>query len=286
MKNTMKVLAILVILATVIVIGCRVNASAEMVGLPNPMKEVTCEEMVETVGVPMPVPEDAENVRYFTITTKEAVIGQVDFTLNGKEYTFRTTTAEMDATQLSGIYFGNATESCAKVDYCEARFYTEALTSVLYWEDRVPGVCYSIACTDCEDPAVLLDIAKEVFIPLQGDSDGTGYAEFPTEYPDLEGFWQNENGDTVQLTAAGEHTYEAVVGICSLTEFTGTGKLDTISMDLTLEDPNGELLYAEFYQADDETCTLIISESIWNLLESGTEFTGFVRMDPNDASVG
>lgn len=284
MNTTRRILAVLIVLAMLTALAaCGTKQEAPAAQIANPMKEVTAEEMVQAVGIPLYAPGYAENIRYSTITTGDTVIGQMDFTLDGKAYTYRTTSAQLDATELSGIYFNAATETYAEVSYAEGKFLTEGNTSVLFWEDKVPGVRYSLSSTECENPIVLLEIAKDTFVPLQGEDDGVGYAEMPTEYPDLEGIWVDADGSTVELTAAGMHKFDAVIGIFRLAEFTGYGDLDTISMDLTLEAPNGGTVYAEFYSEQDGTGTLIVSESDWSLLENGTKFTGFIRKPVNSA---
>lgn len=280
MKRTQKILAAMLTLAMLLTLSaCGSKSEAPQTeappsaGLANPMKEVTAEELTQAVGAGLHAPENAENVSFQTITTKDSVVGQMLFTLDGKEYTYRVTTAEMDITQLSGMYFTAATETHAQVSYAEGNFLTQGNSSVLYWVDVVPGVRYSLACAECEDPSVLLEIAEATFVPSQGDDSGDGHAE----YPDLEGTWVDADGSTVELTATGEYTFRAVVGIFRLAEFTGTAALDTVSMNLTLTDPAGGELYAAFYLEEDGTACLNITESHWDLLESGTQFTGFVR---------
>lgn len=249
------------------------------VGLPNPVKSVTAEEMVQAVGVPLYAPENAENIRHSTITSSDTVIGQMMFTLDGKEYTYRTAAVEMDAVQLSGMFYSDFTESYAQVSYAEGKILTSGSTSVLFWEDKVPGVCYSLSCSECENPAVLLEIAEETFHPLQGEVSGDDDSELPNESPDLEGTWVDADGSTVEITPVGMQKYEAVVGIFRLAEFTGTAELDAASMNLTLEAPDGSTVNAEFILEEDGTARLNITKSDWSLLESGTQFAGFSRQE-------
>lgn len=279
MKRNRKIPAVLLTTALLLVLtacGSRQEVSASQIepaaeahsaGMPNPIREVTAEEMVAAVGVPLYAPGASENVRYSTITADETVIGQMDFTLDGKEYTYRTTTAALDVTELSGMYFTAATESDAKVSYAKGKILTEGNTSVLYWEDIVPGVRYTLTCTDCADPSILLEIAEETFKPLQGDDSGDGW----------EGNWVDADGSTVELMPVGMQKYEAVVGIFRLAEFTGTAEQDAAGMNLTLKAPDGSTVYATFCPEEDGTAGLHIAESSWSLLESGTELTGFHR---------
>lgn len=243
-------------------------------GLANPVKPVTAEELTQAVGVAMYAPSNAENVSYQTITALDTVIGQMCFILDGREYTCRVTTAELDVTQLSGMYFTAAAESYAQVSYAEGMILTEGTTSVLYWEDIVPGVRYSLACTDCEDPSILLDIAEETFVPAQGEAGGS---ELPAEASSLEGIWVDTDGSTVELTAAGVQEFAAVIGIFRLAEFIGTGVPDAGTVNLTLEAPDGSELSAVFCLEEDGTARLVIAQSHWELLDSGTQFSGFVK---------
>lgn len=144
------------------------EASAQ---IANPVSEVTAEEMTQQTGLVLDACDSAENIRFFVINGQPKV-AQVDFDLNGKAYTYRAAATQMDATALSGIYFGSCTESSAQVSYNEGKLLTEDKTAVLYWEDVVPGISYTLTCTDCDDPAVLQEIAEAVFVPAQGDSDG------------------------------------------------------------------------------------------------------------------
>lgn len=277
MRKEVKILAVLLVLAYAVTLftAYTTNASAETI--VNPMKAVNYDQLVEKLGIYMPVPEDAVGVRYFLITAGDTEIGEADFTLNGKEYTFRAAAKEMDATELSGVYFTKATDSFAMVSYCEGKITTQELTSVLFWEDKVPGICYSISCTDCEDPSALIDIAQAVFVPMQDECDG--YMDYYSRLPDLSGMWENEDSHRVILTSVdGSDRYDAVVSIVRLTQFEGTGKLDPVHMELTLEGPGEGTVHAEFHAEEDGTYTLHITDSQWSLLESETVFTGFTKL--------
>lgn len=290
MKNAIKILAVLALLAVVMMMatGCSITATVTtsevttteaatemVVMMPNPMKEVTLDELSALTSIKMYAPSGAENIKCFTIGSGMDMLGQMDFTLNGKEYTYRATYKEMDPTSLSGMYFTKATEAPATVKRNDGKFITEDKSTVLFWEDRVPGVSYTLTCKECDDPAVLLAIAEDVFISVTDD--GLGYMEMPTEYPDLDGTWKNADGHTVELIPTGDHNYDVNVSIVRLSQFPGHGELSLVSMSMELEDPNGGTIYAEFYQNDDGTGTLVISESQWNLLENKTTFTGFVK---------
>lgn len=147
-----------------------VPATEPDANLVNPISEVTADEMVQKTGVALDAPADADSVHYFVIDSQPA-IAQVTFSLSGTEYTYRASMAQLDALALSGVYLGSPTESAAQVSYNEGKLLTEGNTAVLYWEDVVPGICYTLSCADCKEPAVMTEIAEQIFVPAQGDSD-------------------------------------------------------------------------------------------------------------------
>ncbi|MBQ0058361.1 MAG: hypothetical protein KBS83_00125 [Lachnospiraceae bacterium] len=137
--------------------------------MANPMQEVDAEEMCGRVGVDLNAPEGATDIHCYIIDTGDAKIAEMTFKLDGKEYTYRATPNEMDITELSGYYFEAPTESYAEVAGREGQILTQDESSVLYWEDKVPGICYSLSSTSCKDPSVLLTIAEQTFVPMQGE---------------------------------------------------------------------------------------------------------------------
>lgn len=263
-------------MAAAMLTGCGKKQEEPAVGMPNPMTEVAKDEVAPKTGISLDAPEGAENVHYFVIAGDKNV-AQVDFTLGGKNYTYRACINDIGATPLSGVYFNKATESYCEVAYCKGTIYTEGKTAVCYWYDVVPDISYSLTDMDCNDASVLLDTANLCFVPAQGDAIPDEDLD-PVEYPDLGGKYQDADGSTIELVETEPGKFDAVIGIFRLAEFTGTGELETDGMKLTLDDPNGEKLYAEFTFNADNVYKLVITESHWSLLETGTEFDGFNRV--------
>lgn len=263
MKNIIKILAALIILAAVILLatGCSMSAHADS-QLVNPMQEVTREEVAEIIDIDIYVPKDAEDVRFFTITAdKDPALVQMDFRLNGKAYTFRAAVSDLQDAALSGVYFTAPDVSIAQILGTEGVITTQDLTSVLMWTDITTGTNCSLVCTDCEDSGVLLDVAEEIF---RGEQ---------TTANVLAGLWKLEDSSFVEIVPAENRSFDVLVSIYRLTQFSGTGEIDSNSMKMII----GDTISARFFLAEDGTGTLIITDSDWNLLESGTEFTGFVK---------
>lgn len=171
-RNTLRIAAaLLAVMLLLTACGTKPAAPEPAPQIANPVSEVTSEEMTQKTGVALNAPEGAENVCFYTIDG-QPMIAQVTFELDGAAYTYRAAATQMDATALSGVYFGKADEAPAQVSYTEGKLLTEGKTAVLYWEDVVPGVSYSLSCTDCADPAALQQIAETVFEPMQGEVDG------------------------------------------------------------------------------------------------------------------
>ena len=145
------------------------------VSIPNPMKETDADGTMQTLGVRFGVPDGAENVRYYIIDDEMA---QMSFVLDSTEFTARIKpSAEFE--DISGMYYDwNAVDDSWKVGYCDAKAMsyiseTEDDAMVLLWYDVTPGLMYSISAVSGDLDGLDLSVyADQVYIPVQGDSDG------------------------------------------------------------------------------------------------------------------
>ncbi|MBQ0058980.1 MAG: hypothetical protein KBS83_03325 [Lachnospiraceae bacterium] len=245
--------------------------------MENPMKEVSQDQMVQEAGIPLYPPTDAKDVHYYVIDSGEHKIAQMDFTLYGKPYTYRAAYGSFDPTELSGIYLSNPTESYANVSYCEGQILTEGNTSVLFWEDKAPGACYSISCNECEDPSALITAAEETFSPLQDDTSKDNENTDQDIMPSLENNWTDDKCNEVKVTKTGDNSYDVTVNIPRLCELKATASMHGDSLVLKTQDPNGNAMELNFGpDTSTHTCTLRVTQSSWDLLQTGTEFANFV----------
>ena len=145
------------------------------VSIPNPMKETDADGIMQAMGVRFGVPDGAENVRYVIINDEMA---QMSFELDSTEFTARIKpSAEFE--DISGMYYDwTFTDDSWKVGYCDAKAMsyiseTEDDAMVLLWYDVVPGLMYSISAVSGDLDGLDLSVyAEQVYIPMQGDSDG------------------------------------------------------------------------------------------------------------------
>ncbi len=171
MKNKKMISAVLCIVIMLgVLTACGKTPAEEPVGMPNPLKEVSGEQMAAITGLALVAPEGASGVKYFTINDKTA---QLVFTLDGREYTYRAEpTGELKAYDLSGMYYDWTETGGGKVGYCDAVVETCDKAAAAYWLDIVPGINYSLGCSAQVTADELLKVANACFVPVQGDVDG------------------------------------------------------------------------------------------------------------------
>ena len=81
------------------------------------------------------------------------------------------------------------------------------------------------------------------------------------------------------MTPNGDGTFAVEISLFRLALLTGVGSLMDGALELALEDPNGNAMYGVFYPEGDGAYSLLISQSDWDLLESGTVFPGFRALE-------
>lgn len=144
------------------------------VGMANPWVETTAEEMAQTIGVELGVPEGAENIVWRMMP--EVGMGEMTFTWDGMDYTARVQpTAEFE--DISGLYYEWEHEEPCQVSWCEGKLMRttdadQGLTiDLCLWFDVVPGVMYAVSASAPDlDGFDILAAAEQLFVPMQGDA--------------------------------------------------------------------------------------------------------------------
>ena len=140
------------------------------VGVPNPMVEVTKDELMEKLGLGFNVPEGAENVKYFIIDGKMA---EMQFVFNTVKINARILpTAEYE--DISGMYYQWQNSEKGKVGYSDAdiKLYKGETESaqIILWYDAAPGLMYSVSATGEDlDGFDIEAIAQQTYVQTQGD---------------------------------------------------------------------------------------------------------------------
>lgn len=144
-----------------------------IIGMPNPMVEVTKEELEKQLGFSFGVPEGATDVCYYIIAGE---LGEMLFTLDGLEYTARIKPADAYE-DISGLYFNwDVTDDC-KIGGREGKSMryiggeTELTEDLCLWYDAAPGLMYSLATHSSDLSGFdITAIAAKVFVPVQGEA--------------------------------------------------------------------------------------------------------------------
>lgn len=133
----------------------------------NPLVETDSEGLFNKLGFEMSVPEDAEDVRYYTIADRTA---EVEFTIAGIEYTTRAVSASA-MIDISGMYYDwpeneiiEWTEDLATYRICMTSAHDAGICLMF---DSEAGVMFSISVTgDCSKD-MLRELAEEIHVIKQ-----------------------------------------------------------------------------------------------------------------------
>lgn len=173
-----KILAL--VLSLILLCSAAAFAEETVVGMANPWTEV--EDMAafcEKVGVELAIPEGAEDVvlRVLEDNGDGIALGEMDFTLDGMEYTARVSFSNVTdgIEDISGMYYEWETEEETTVAGLKAVIMQasdeENTAEVVNWLDIVPGIVYSLSTVQKDvDGLDLTAIAEEIYIPMQGEA--------------------------------------------------------------------------------------------------------------------
>jgi hypothetical protein len=147
------------------------EAEAPQTELPNPVTLSSAEEILEELGFNLMTPDGAQDITYSIIDMgAEEKIGQVDFTLDEIEYTYRASAAS-EWTDISGMYYEWSEEVETNVSYTTGKTFIaeddDDKIGVILWFDAVPGIQYSLSMDREADYTVLWFLAEQLFQPVQ-----------------------------------------------------------------------------------------------------------------------
>ena len=153
--------------------GGRLNENRPVViGMPNPIRESTAEDILNTLGVTFSLPEGAENVQYSVIGDS---LAQMDFVWNNAECTARAEpSGETSLKDISGFYYNWKNSAELKVGYNEAKAnWTKDengnSVGICIWWDAAPGIMYSVSMKSNANAENLKKLANAVYVQMQGN---------------------------------------------------------------------------------------------------------------------
>ena len=154
-----------------------VGYEAEPLDMVNPWVTLTAEELTEASGLSFNVPEGAENVIYAYMA--DGQLAEMQFTLDGDEYTARIKPADLrdgELENIADIYYDWEHEEDVTIGHCAgtlgiAQTGSEDWVECCQWYDLAPGLMYSLAVyTTDPDGLDLTAVAQMVYAPMQGDA--------------------------------------------------------------------------------------------------------------------
>ncbi|MDO4467206.1 MAG: hypothetical protein Q4C49_09405 [Bacillota bacterium] len=144
----------------------------------NPMSEYSKEEFGQKIGVYLEAPQGVSNVHYFLYTNQDGLLGEMQFTMQGKDYSQRVMAtsklslhdmSEGDLETFTGVYGNWKNAKTNKVGYCEAFTLEENGQKTIVWLDVAPGIVYSVTTSDTSVTMnELVAIVNQLFVPVQG----------------------------------------------------------------------------------------------------------------------
>ena len=138
----------------------------------NPIHETDAAGVAERLGATMTAPEGAENVSYRLIDGEQP-IGEMTFTLEGRDYAYRMAPSAMGEESIDGMHYDWQQSGETPVGYLSAALsWNEGGAGVIRWFDTVPGMLYSLSMNEGASREALSATANLLFAPLQGEADG------------------------------------------------------------------------------------------------------------------
>jgi hypothetical protein len=163
----MKKVAVLLLLQVLILslFGCAQDKRTDMI---NPVHESSAEEILNSLGITMNIPEEAESVSYYIIDTDEGEpIAEAQFKIGGANYTYRIRSSP-EIEDISGAFYDWETVKNVEVYYCEGELcYNEGREGVCLWYDAAKGLMYSLFTDTGASEETLLSLANALFVPAQ-----------------------------------------------------------------------------------------------------------------------
>ncbi len=162
MKRNCVVYVLILALCLPLLVGCGKTAPAgteEAVGLPNPVKPSSREEIAERFGVDMAAPEGAEEVAY-SIIDGEAPLAQLVYNRSGLSWCFRAAKSA-GSEDISGMYYEWARS--AESDFGARLRWNDGEAGVIERYDAEEGRMLSLSLGHGADESVLAAEAALLF---------------------------------------------------------------------------------------------------------------------------
>ena len=262
------------------------ESEEDVIGMANPWIESDEQGVLEATGFDMKAPEGATDVAYSYIPDNK--LAQMQYVLDDINWTYRMEPSD-ELMDISGMYYGWTEDDGDKgtVSGREAVYYgylapedsDEESAQLVNWYDAVTGVTYSLSAVAKDlDGMDIQAYAEKLYVPLQGEATDDPEGDRANE---LKEYFIGEHessydGSKLTISDNGDDTFNVNIDIfrlCSLENAVGT--FENHKMNFEAEDPNGNKMTGMIYRDSDNSLTVKITDSSWDLLPTDETIEGF-----------
>ena len=262
------------------------ESEEDVIGMANPWIESDEQGVLEATGFDMKAPEGATDVAYSYIPDNK--LAQMQYVLDDINWTYRMEPSD-ELMDISGMYYGWTEDDGDKgtVSGREAVYYgylapedsDEESAQLVNWYDAVTGVTYSLSAVAKDlDGMDIQAYAEKLYVPLQGEATDDPEGDRANE---LKEYFIGEHessydGSKLTISDNGDDTFNVNIDIfrlCSLENAVGT--FENHKMNFEAEDPNGNKMTGMIYRDSDNSLTVRITDSSWDLLPTDETIEGF-----------
>lgn len=245
--------------------------------------------VLEATGFELTAPEGAEEVEYAYLEADKTA--QMTYTLDDKNWTYRMKSADK-LEDISGRDQEWLDAACANngndfVSGREANNYSyvgaegENDIQIVDWYDAVTGTVYSLTAEGEDLDGMDIQVyAENLYEPLQGEATDDAAADRENELNDyfLGERKSSYDDSTLKISDNNDGTFRVDISITRLCDLeNGTGTFDDHKMYFVAEDPNGGEISGMIYRDNDNSLTIKITDSSWELINVGDTFESFEK---------
>ena len=137
------------------------------VGMPNPIKESSAEEIKQTLGFQFSVPDDSSNVQYSIIG---GTLAQMDFVWKESKCTARIKkSSSVETEDISGFYYNWSNETSGTVANNPSQIKWKItdvgdIVGICIWKDKSSDLTYSVSMRQHADSVKLAELANAIYV--------------------------------------------------------------------------------------------------------------------------
>ncbi len=184
-------------------------AEGGMIGMPNPMREVSADEMLEELGISFSLAEGAENTAYWIIESgaeEDADMAQADYAFDGEAYSCRKQRGDY-LTDISGMYLDWTELKDVMLGETEAalRLHNDEAGVILWY-----STAYGMTCSVSMDAGATEEKLIAAALPIAADMTheaGNGPSGLAYELSD------GEDSLTIRLAANATTGYSWILAL-------------------------------------------------------------------------